>query len=78
MPHTGPRASPPDPVDETTSVVLSMIEDQLASLGVAIGADESLLFERTSFLVVSKWASAEGECNPYPDRFERLRTILQA
>ncbi len=57
---------------------LGMIEDQLASPGVAIGADEILLFERTSFLVVSKWASREGEGNPFPDRFERMSNILKS
>lgn len=57
---------------------LSVIETQLASLGVAIDADEILLFERTSFLVVSKWTSAEGETNPYGDRFERMSNILKA
>ncbi|KAL0465898.1 Gtr1/RagA G protein conserved region domain-containing protein [Neurospora intermedia] len=57
---------------------LSVIETQLASLGVAIDADEILLFERTSFLVVSKWTSPEGESNPYGDRFERMSNILKA
>ena len=57
---------------------LGMIEDQLAGLGFAIGADEILLFERTSFLVVSKWASREGESNPFPDRFERMSNILKS
>lgn len=57
---------------------LSVIETQLASLGLAIDADEILLFERTSFLVVSKWTSAEGERNPYGDRFERMSNILKS
>lgn len=57
---------------------LSIIETQLASLGVAIDADEILLFERTSFLVVSKWTSREGERNPYGDRFERMSNILKS
>ncbi|KAK0720201.1 Gtr1/RagA G protein conserved region-domain-containing protein, partial [Lasiosphaeris hirsuta] len=57
---------------------LSVIETQLASLGVAIDADEILLFERTSFLVVSKWTSREGERNPYGDRFERMSNILKS
>lgn len=57
---------------------LSVIETQLASLGVAIDADEILLFERTSFLVVSKWTSPEGERNPYGDRFERMSNILKS
>ncbi|KAK4246710.1 Gtr1/RagA G protein conserved region-domain-containing protein [Corynascus novoguineensis] len=57
---------------------LSVIETQLASLGLAIDADEILLFERTSFLVVSRWTSAEGEGNPYGDRFERMSNILKS
>ncbi|SPQ21448.1 8c5d381b-2601-4401-b88c-eee093edb02e [Thermothielavioides terrestris] len=57
---------------------LSLIETQLASLGLAIDADEILLFERTSFLVVSRWTSAEGERNPYGDRFERMSNILKS
>ncbi|KAK1766274.1 Gtr1/RagA G protein conserved region-domain-containing protein [Phialemonium atrogriseum] len=57
---------------------LSLIEQQLASLGVAIDAEEILLFERTSFLVVSKWSSTEGERNPFGDRFERLSNILKS
>ncbi|KAK4164297.1 putative GTP-binding protein [Cladorrhinum sp. PSN259] len=57
---------------------LPIIETQLASLGQAIDADEILLFERTSFLVVSKWTSSEGEQNPYGDRFERMSNILKA
>jgi Ras-related GTP-binding protein A/B len=57
---------------------LGVIETQLASLGVAIDADEILLFERTSFLVVSKWTSKEGDRNPYGDRFERMSNILKS
>jgi Ras-related GTP-binding protein A/B len=57
---------------------LSVIEEHLANLGVAIDAEEILLFERTSFLVVSKWSSSEGERNPYGDRFERLSNILKS
>jgi len=57
---------------------LPIIETQLASLGQAVDADEILLFERTSFLVVSKWTSQEGDSNPYGDRFERMSNILKA
>lgn len=57
---------------------LPIIETQLASLGQAVDADEILLFERTSFLVVSKWTSREGDSNPYGDRFERMSNILKA
>lgn len=57
---------------------LGLIEEQLANLGAAIDAEEILLFERTSFLVVSKWSSDEGEKNPFGDRFERLSNILKS
>ncbi|KAK0635991.1 Gtr1/RagA G protein conserved region-domain-containing protein [Bombardia bombarda] len=57
---------------------LGVIETQLASVGVAIDADEILLFERTSFLVVSKWTSREGDNNPFGDRFERMSSILKS
>ena len=46
--------------------------------GQAISADEILLFERTSFLVVSKWTSPLGDHNPYGDRFERMSNILKS
>ena len=57
---------------------LRVIEAQLAGLGGAVGADEVLLFERTSFLVVSRWTGREGDRNPYPDRFERMSNILKS
>ncbi|KAK4174357.1 putative ras-related GTP-binding protein A [Triangularia setosa] len=57
---------------------LAVIETQLASMGAAIDADEILLFERISFLVVSKWTSREGDNNPYGDRFERMSNILKS
>jgi Ras-related GTP-binding protein A/B len=56
---------------------LSVIETQLASLGAIIEADEIMLFERTSFLVISSWTSSEGDRNPYGDRFERFSNILK-
>ncbi|KAI0883042.1 Gtr1/RagA G protein conserved region-domain-containing protein [Annulohypoxylon maeteangense] len=56
---------------------LSVIESQLGSLGVLIEAEELLLFERTSFLVVSNWTSQEGQNNPTGDRQERISNILK-
>ncbi|CAJ2506568.1 Uu.00g006980.m01.CDS01 [Anthostomella pinea] len=56
---------------------LSVIESQLGSLGVLIEAEELLLFERTSFLVVSSWTSEEGQGNPTGDRQERISNILK-
>ncbi len=41
-------------------------------------AEEILLFERSSFLVVSSWASDDvGKINPTTDRFERLSNIIK-
>lgn len=56
---------------------LSVIESQLGSLGILIEAEELLLFERTSFLVVSNWTSEEGQNNPTGDRQERISNILK-
>lgn len=56
---------------------LSVIESQLGSLGTIIEAEEILLFERTSFLVVSSWTSEEGLANPTGDRQERMSNILK-
>ncbi|EDN97074.1 hypothetical protein SS1G_02002 [Sclerotinia sclerotiorum 1980 UF-70] len=56
---------------------LGEIERHLSSLGTIIEAEEVLLFERSSFLVVSSWTSPEGEANPTTDRFERLSNIIK-
>lgn len=56
---------------------LAVIESQLEALGKLIGAEELLLFERTSFLVVSSWSSDEGQNNPTTDRQERISNILK-
>lgn len=56
---------------------LSVIESQLEALGILIEAEELLLFERTSFLVVSSWTSDEGQSNPTSDRQERISNILK-
>jgi Ras-related GTP-binding protein A/B len=56
---------------------LSVIESQLEALGILIEAEELLLFERTSFLVVSSWTSEEGHSNPTSDRQERISNILK-
>lgn len=56
---------------------LPVIERNLADLGVAIEAEEILLFERTSFLAVSSWTSQEGHRNPTEDRLERMSNILK-
>jgi Ras-related GTP-binding protein A/B len=56
---------------------LAAIEKHLASLGGIIEAEEVLLFERSSFLVVSHWCSGVGMLNPTTDRFERLSNIIK-
>lgn len=56
---------------------LSEIERHLESLGKLIQAEEVLLFERASFLVVSSWCSRFGKMNPTTDRFERLSNIIK-
>ncbi|EFZ04372.1 hypothetical protein MHUMG1_07891 [Metarhizium humberi] len=56
---------------------LAVIERNLANLGVAIEAEELLLFERTSFLAVSSWTSTEGRRNPTEDRLERMSNIMK-
>ncbi|RFU30741.1 hypothetical protein B7463_g5615, partial [Scytalidium lignicola] len=56
---------------------LDEIERHLSSLGTLIQAEEVLLFERSSFLVVSSWVSKIGELNPTTDRFERLSNIIK-
>jgi Ras-related GTP-binding protein A/B len=56
---------------------LSVIERNLANLGLAIEAEELLLFERTSFLAVSSWTSPEGKRNPTDDRLERMSNIMK-
>ena len=56
---------------------LDQIERHLGSLGKIIMAEEVLLFERSSFLVVSSWCSDVGGQNPTTDRFERLSNIIK-
>ncbi|PTB69359.1 hypothetical protein BBK36DRAFT_1134186 [Trichoderma citrinoviride] len=56
---------------------LAVIERNLANLGVAIEAEELILFERTSFLAVSSWTSPEGARNPTEDRLERMSNIMK-
>jgi Ras-related GTP-binding protein A/B len=56
---------------------LSDIEKHLKTLGQIIEAEEILLFERASFLVVSSWCSSVGTQNKCSDRFERLSNIIK-
>ena len=56
---------------------LDQIENHLGELGELIQAEEVLLFERSSFLVVSSWCSRIGAMNPTSDRFERFSNIIK-
>ena len=56
---------------------LDQIEQHLGDLGKLIMAEEVLLFERSSFLVVSSWCSEIGALNPTSDRFERFSNIIK-
>lgn len=56
---------------------LAYIEQHLALLGKGIEAEELMLFERTSFLVVSQWVSEDGKRNPFHDRQERMSNIIK-
>ncbi|TAQ91250.1 hypothetical protein B7494_g433 [Chlorociboria aeruginascens] len=56
---------------------LTEIEKNLGNLGLFMQAEEVLLFERSSFLVVSSWTSPIGALNPTHDRFERLSNIIK-
>jgi Ras-related GTP-binding protein A/B len=56
---------------------LDQIEQHLGDLGKLILAEEVLLFERSSFLVVSSWCSDIGAMNPTSDRFERFSNIIK-
>lgn len=56
---------------------LGVIEEHLRRLADSLGAEEIVLFERTTFLVVTHVTSSVGELNPCKDRFERLSNIIK-
>ena len=56
---------------------LSTIESILHHLVEITGAEEIVLFERTTFLIVTSVQSDVGERNPHKDRFEKLSNILK-
>ncbi|KAI9803918.1 MAG: hypothetical protein M1825_001798 [Sarcosagium campestre] len=56
---------------------LDTIEQHLKLLANAINAEEIVLFERTTFLVVTSVTSEIGAMNPTKDRFERLSSIIK-
>jgi Ras-related GTP-binding protein A/B len=53
------------------------IVKNLNALGKLIMAEEVMLFERSSFLVVAHWQSTVGDMNPTTDRYERLSNIIK-
>ncbi|KAI9791604.1 MAG: GTP-binding protein gtr1 [Peltula sp. TS41687] len=56
---------------------VGMIEQHLRVLAAALDAEEIVLFERSTFLVVTTVTSPVGEMNPCKDRFERLSNIIK-
>ena len=56
---------------------LDVIEKHLKELVENMDAEEIVLFERTTFLVVTHVTSSVGDLNPCKDRFERLSNIIK-
>ena len=56
---------------------VTKIEKLLQELLEHIDAEEIVLFERTTFLVVTSVTSKIGKMNPTKDRFERLSNIIK-
>ena len=56
---------------------LDDMEGYLRGLMRDTEAEEIMLFEKTTFLVVMKVTSEIGEQNPYPDREERISNIIK-
>lgn len=57
---------------------LTVIERFLGAFAKKIGAEEVILFERSTFLTVTSVASEIGDLNPIYDRHERLSNIMKA
>lgn len=56
---------------------LAFIEKFLQSFAEKAGAEEVVLFERSTFLMVTGHITPYGELNPNKDRFERMSSILK-
>ncbi len=56
---------------------IEVIDDYLAALLQQMDADEIVLFERTTFLVVTSVMSVKGNRNSMGDRFEKLSNIIK-
>jgi len=55
---------------------LPQLEHHLSRFATLAEAEEVILFERTTFLVISHVTRAQ-EPNPYPDRFEKISNIVK-
>ena len=56
---------------------LGVMESYLRKLARATRAEEIVLFERATFLKVINVTTAQGDENPYSDRFERLSNLIK-
>lgn len=56
---------------------LEIIEHVLSNLADMTDAEEIILFEERTFLMVTSVKSKIGERNPWDDRYERLSNILK-
>ena len=56
---------------------LEIIESVLNDLAKTTDAEEIILFEQTTFLMITSVKSEVGERNPYDDRYERLSNIIK-
>ena len=57
---------------------LEVLQRGLDLIGRGVGAEECVLFERATFLTVTRVGDERGERNPYDDRYAMIlpRTIL--
>lgn len=56
---------------------LEIIERVLSDLAETTDAEEIILFEQTTFLMITSVQSEVGKRNPYDDRYERLSNIIK-
>ena len=56
---------------------LDIIESVLSDLATTTEAEEIILFEQTTFLMITSVKSDIGKKNPYDDRYERLSNIIK-
>ena len=56
---------------------LEIIESVLSDLAETTDAEEIILFEQSTFLMITSVKSEVGKRNPYDDRYERLSNIIK-